>query len=98
MAAAHTSSGGAAMSMLVSTSLILPAQASTRPPRERSACPELLAGLPLAQRPLDRGVEPVRAHAEQLLRAVVARQEVTAQAAHERLDEGRVLAGDRRRD
>ena len=45
---------------------------------------------------LDGAVEAVQAHAEERpARVVVARQDVAAQRAHERLDEPGVLAGDR---
>src|SRR4051794_7098912 len=96
IAMAQTSAGGAAMSMLASTSLMCERQASTD--RGRSSPRDVPERLEVAQRPLDCGVERVQADAEQLARAVVAGQQVAAEAAHERLDQRRVLAGDRGRD
>src|SRR3954468_18595692 len=89
IATAQTSSGGAAMSMVVVTSLI-----------ERRNLPggERLHGLPLAQRMLDRGVERVQPHTEQGGRPVVTREQIPAQALHQRPDQGVVLAGDLRGD
>src|SRR5690242_1143689 len=89
---AHTSSGVAAMSMLACTSLMCQAQASGLP-----RC-DVLERLEIAQGPLDRGVERVQAHAEQRPGAVVAREQVAPEAAHQRLDQRRVLAGDGGRD
>src|ERR671929_109858 len=86
MITSHTSCGVAAISMLVTTSLIgLP---RTLPGGQ------LLDRLPVAQRALDGRLEAVQAHAEQRGRAHVAGEEVGAQAAHERLDQPQVLAGD----
>src|SRR3954465_1669899 len=97
IAVAQTSAGGAAMSMLASTSLMCQRQASGFG-RGRSSRRDVLERLQVAQRPLDGGVESVQPDAEQLARTVVAGQEVAAKAAHERLDERRVLARDRGRD
>ena len=62
-----------------------------------SARPQRLARLlPLAQRALDRGVEGVQAHAEQLGGARLSRgSRSPSQALHQRADERGVLAGDR---
>src|SRR4051812_8111102 len=84
IATSHTWSGGAAMSMLVMTSLI---RRANLPGGER------LNGLPLAQRMLDRRVEGVQPDAEQVGRVVLAREQVTAQSLHQRADQGVVLAG-----
>ena len=73
------------MSMLVTTSV-------TIAPRYRAG--QLFDGLPVAQGALDGRVEAVQAHPEQLGGAVVARQQVGGQRAHERADEAGVLAGD----
>src|SRR5690242_21592709 len=89
IASFHTTSGGAAMSMLVVTSLT---QRGTLPTGQ------VFDGLPLAQRVLDRSRESVHTDAEQLHRALVARQQVGGQRAHQRADEAVVLAGDRRGD
>src|SRR3954452_19471960 len=96
IAMAQTSAGGAAMSMLASTSLMCAQQASTD--RDRSSRRDVLERLEVAQCPLDGRVERVQPDAEELARAVVAGQEVAAEAAHERLDQRRVLARDRGRD
>src|SRR3954468_12082583 len=86
MTTSHTSSGGASIVIDVMTSLMRAATLS------RS---QLFDALPLAQRMLDRGVEPVQADPEQLGGAVVAREQVAVEAAHQRGDERMVLAGDR---
>ena len=54
-----------------------------------------LAGLPFAQRSLDRAVEAVKSHAEQSRGAIVARQQIAREALHERADEAGVLTCDR---
>src|SRR3954447_3500908 len=97
IAVAQTSAGGAAMSMLASTSLMCQRQASGFG-RGRSSRRDVLERLEVPQRPLDGGVERVQPDAEQLARAGVAGQEAAAEAAHERLDQRRVLAGDRGRN
>src|SRR3954466_12398138 len=96
IAMAQTSAGGAAMSMLASTSLMCERQASGSE-RDPSSRRGVLECLEVAQCPLDGRVERVQPDAEQLARAVVAGQEVAAEAAHERLDQRGVLARDRGR-
>src|SRR3954467_6023766 len=89
LASAHTASGAASMSMLVSTSLMCRASYRSSAPRQ------FLDRLPFAERVLDGRVEGLQAPPEHLAGAVVARQEVRPEAAHERLDQRRVLARDR---
>src|SRR6478752_6152610 len=89
MTTSHTFSGGASIVIDVMPSLMRWATLSRG---------QLLHGLPLAQRSLDRGVEAVQTHPEQLRRAVVAGKQVAVEALHQRPDELDGLAGDRRRD
>src|SRR4029078_73156 len=91
IAIVHTSSGDAAMSMLVSTSLICRRKLvhGCGRTRARSSAGDLLGVLPLPQRAVDGGLEAVAADAEQRRGAVVARQQVAAQASHPRLGQGR---------
>ena len=60
------------------------------------AARQRLVALPLAQRALDGGVEAVQADAEGRGGAVVAREQVVLERLHQRPDQRRVLAGDRR--
>src|SRR3954454_2026268 len=83
IAMAQTSAGGAAMSMLASTSLMCERQASGSE-RDRSSPCDVLECLEVAQRPLDGRVERVQPDAEQLARAVVAGEDGAAEAAHGR--------------
>src|SRR4051794_33106561 len=92
MTKSQTSFGGTSMSIEVWTALIEVGERT-------SAGGQRLARLfPLAQRALDRRVVAVQAHAEQFGRAHLARQQVAREALHERADELRRLAADRRGD
>src|SRR3954454_7210348 len=93
IASAHTASGGAAMSMLVSTSLMW--ARTVVQTAGTSSCRPVRGVVETAQRVLDRRVEAVQPDAAQLAGAVVAQEQVAAEAAHEGLDERRVLARDR---
>src|SRR4051812_36566403 len=78
MITSQTFSGGASIVIDVMTSLMRAATLSRG---------QLLQRLPVAQRSLDRGVEPMQPHAEQRGGAVVAWEQITVEAFHERPDE-----------